>query len=342
MLLITLRSLRPKYIYQQQFMTKPTGVICIGEILIDLLSNEPDVNWKKVKSWTPYTGGAPANVAFALASLGLNVAFAGRIGADSVGFQLHHELKEAGIDTQGIQIDSSAPTRQVFVERNKSGERFFAGFGKYHSTAFADTKFDASQIPAGLFDNYNCLLIGTLLLPYSHSKAAIYRAVELAKENGILLAIDINWRPVFWNNVDEAPLEIKSLMKEMDLIKLSEEEATWLFDTRDPKIIASEFPNARVVLVSKGEEGCNYYINSVSGTCPSFRVNVVDTTGAGDSFMAGFLHQYLTSNMIGTATEVHRWVQFACAIGALCTAVPGAISAKTTVAKAKEFLNMHT
>lgn len=322
-------------------MTKPTGVICIGEILIDLLSNEADVNWKKVKSWTPYTGGAPANVAFALASLGLNVGFAGCIGADSVGFQLHHELKEAGINTQGIQIDSSAPTRQVFVERNKAGERFFAGFGKYHSTAFADTRFDASKIPAGLFSNYNCLLMGTLLLPYSQSKAAIYRAVELAKKEDVLLAMDINWRPVFWNNEEEAPLEIKSLMKEMDLIKLSEEEAIWLFDTLDPQIIAAEFPNSRVILVSKGEKGCNYYINGVSGTCAAFKVDVIDTTGAGDSFMAGFLYQYLTANMTGTNTEIHKWVQFACATGALCTAVPGAISAKTTVVVAEEFLLSH-
>jgi len=323
-------------------MTKPTGVICIGEILIDLLSNEPDVNWRKVKSWTPYTGGAPANVAFALRSLGLNVAFAGCIGADSVGFQLHHELKEAGIDTQGIQIDSSAPTRQVFVERNKSGERFFAGFGKYHSTAFADTKFDASKIPAELFSSYNCLLMGTLLLPYSQSKAAIYKAVELAKQAHVLLAMDINWRPVFWNNEEEAPLEIKSLMKEMDLIKLSEEEATWLFNTLDPKIISAEFPKASVILVSKGEKGCNYFINAISGTCPAFKVNVIDTTGAGDSFMAGFLYQYLTANMTGTNTEIYRWVQFACATGALCTAVPGAISARTTVEMAEEFLSLHS
>lgn len=319
-------------------MNKKPGVICIGEILIDLLSNEPDINWKKVKSWTPYTGGAPANVAFALASLGMNVAFAGCIGADSVGFQLQHELREAGINTQGIQINASSPTRQVFVERNSTGERFFAGFGKYHSAEFADTRFEASNIPAELFSNYSCLLMGTLLLPYSQSKAAIYKAVELAKEAGVLLAMDINWRPVFWQNEDEAPPQITSLMKEMDLIKLSEEEALWLFNTLDPEKVAAEFPKARAVLISKGENGCNYFINGFSGQCPAFKVNVTDTTGAGDSFMAGFLYQYLMAEGSGTAAEIHRWVQFACATGALCTTVPGAISAKTSVSKAEDFL----
>jgi len=322
-------------------MTPNTGVICIGEILIDLLSNEPGISWKKVKSWTPYTGGAPANVAFALASLGMKVAFTGAIGADSVGFQLKHELNEAGIDTSGIQLSQDSPSRQVFVERSASGERFFAGFGKYHTADFADTRFDASKLVAGQFGNYNCLLMGTLLLPYKQSKAAILSCIGLAREAGMLLAMDINWRPVFWPNQEEAPAEIKSLMAEMDLIKLSEEEAEWLFETIDPSVVADRFPKAKVILISRGEKGCNYFINGVTGDCPAFRVNVIDTTGAGDSFMAGFLYKYLMAGGKGTPEEIHSYVQFACATGALCTEVAGAISARTTVPEAEEFLKRH-
>lgn len=322
-------------------ISESTGVICFGEILIDLLSNEPGTSWKKVKSWTPYTGGAPANVAFALASLGMKVAFTGCIGSDSVGFQLLHELKEAGIDTRGVQVDAAAPSRQIFVERAADGERFFAGFGKFHSADFADTRLSAAAMVPDLFKEYSCLLMGTLLLPYMASKDAIYRAVELADEAGVLLAMDINWRPVFWPDQEKAPAEITSLMKRMDLIKLSEEEALWLFDTLDPSVIAAGFPRAKVILVSKGEKGCNYLVNGIAGECPAFRVNTIDTTGAGDSFMAGFLYKYLSSGQQGTAAEIAGYIRFACATGALCTEFPGAISAGTTVASATNFLATH-
>lgn len=322
-------------------MASTTGVICIGEILIDLLSNEPGVSWKKVKSWTPYTGGAPANVAFALANLGMKVAFTGAIGADSVGFQLKHELSEAGIDVSGLQLEPDSPSRQVFVERSAAGERFFAGFGKYHTAEFADTRFDAAKLSQEQFNGYGCLLMGTLLLPYTQSKAAILKCVELARAAGLLLAMDINWRPVFWPNQDEAPAEIKKLMAEMDLIKLSEEEAEWLFETLDPTVIATQFPKARVILISKGENGCNYFINGIKGECPAFRANVIDTTGAGDSFMAGFLYKYLMAAHQGTPEEIHSYVKFACATGALCTEIAGAISAKTTVEKAEQFIKSH-
>lgn len=322
-------------------MNTVPGVICIGEILIDLLSNEPGKSWDTVSSWTPYTGGAPANVAFALSHLGLPVAFAGCIGADATGINLHEELVNAGMDTRGVQFDTATPTRQIYVERNADGERFFAGFGGKTSADFADTRFSAERLPHELFEAYSCLLMGTLLLPYKESKQAILECIRLARLNGMLLAMDVNWRPVFWEDQSLAPAQIIQLMESMDLIKLSEEEAHWLFQTEDPLVLAERFPQARVILVSRGEKGCNYLVNGFSGICPAFHVESIDTTGAGDSFMAGFLFKYLTGPVVNKAEQAFEIVRFACALGAICTTVAGAISAETSLSTAEEFLKAH-
>lgn len=322
-------------------MNAVPGVICIGEILIDLLSNEPGKSWDKVSSWTPFTGGAPANVAFALRHLGLPVAFAGCIGADTTGLRLHEELKDAGMDVRGVQFDTATPTRQIYVERNADGERFFAGFGGKTSADFADTRFSEAKLPPALFQDYSCLLMGTLLLPYEQSKEAILGCMRLAKLNGMLLAMDVNWRPVFWEDQSLAPPRIIRLMEEMDLIKLSEEEAQWLFKTEDPLVLADRFPKAKVILVSRGEKGCNFLVNGFSGICPAYHVESIDTTGAGDSFMAGFLYQYLTGPEVKSAEHAFEIVQFACALGAICTTVAGAISAETSLATAEDFVKVH-
>ena len=119
-------------------------VLCLGEILFDLLADQVGRSLEQVESWTPYPGGAPANVACALVKLGTQAGFIGCVGKDRAGEKLVQVLQKVGVDVTGVQRHSSAPTRQVNVVRTESGDRIFAGFRNHDTTEFADTKLQTS------------------------------------------------------------------------------------------------------------------------------------------------------------------------------------------------------
>lgn len=315
-------------------------VLCLGEILFDLLADEPDQDVAQVSSWTPYPGGAPANVACGLVKLETLAAFIGCIGQDPAGDELLLLLEKIGVDITGIQRHPTAFTRKVYVTRSATGERQFAGFGKIKTTDFADTRLIAEFLNEALFINADYLVIGTLELAYPESKRAIYLALELAQRHQVKVLIDINWRPVFWLDPDSAMPIILDVLKQAEVIKCSDDEARWLFNTDNPQEILQQLGTVRGVLVTAGGQGCNYCLGNHTGHVDGFAVTVEDTTGAGDSFVAGFLHQWcLKGEEIFDSAEVaYNAVRYGCATGALTTTQPGAIDAQPTVKEVTNFL----
>ena len=331
-------------------MTYPR-VLCLGEILFDCLADKPGVSLEDVESWTAYPGGAPANVACALAKLGMAAGFIGAIGGDELGNSLAQVLQEIGVDTTGVQRHPSAPTRQVYVLRNEAGDslrdncaaRIFAGFGKLDTADFADTRLLAAQIPEVLFENADFLVLGTLELAYPESREAIARAIDLAEQYDLKIIVDINWRPVFWPNPDSAKDRIKELLKKVDFVKLSDEEAEWLFGTTDAGAITYRLDSVEGVLVTAGEKGCSYCITENEGKIPAFIVDVEDTTGAGDGFVAGFVRQLCKHGIKDLADPeiVQKIVTYASAVGAMTVMKSGAITAQPTAAEVEAFLYLY-
>ncbi|MEO1133555.1 MAG: carbohydrate kinase, partial [Cyanobacteria bacterium J06639_1] len=223
----------------------PPRVICVGEILFDCLANELGRSLPEVSSWNPFPGGAPANVACALARLGVESAWIGCVGDDEAGAALLGVLRSRGVDITGAQIHPTAPTRQVFVTRSLAGEREFAGFGDRPTTEFADAFLRADSLPESLFVTADILAAGTLGLAYPETRAALERSLALASQHGMQIAIDLNWRPVFWPDPDSAPAIVRAVLPYADYLKCSDEEARWLFGTDDPTAIAAQLPRAR-------------------------------------------------------------------------------------------------
>ncbi len=310
-------------------MSNPT-VLCMGEILFDCLADQLGKELNEVTSWTAYPGGAPANVACGLIKLGVPTAFIGSIGEDKPGNDLVHLLEQIGVNITGIQRHPTAKTRQVYVTRSQDGERQFAGFGNIKTDEFADTQLNAEQLEKFLFIHADYLVIGTLELAYSKSKKAIFKAIQLAKKNQLDIFVDINWRPVFWLDLEKAKPLILQVLKEADFIKCSQEEANWLFATENPQKIAQKFPKVKGILVTLGEKGCYYYLGKNYGIVEGFSVKVVDTTGAGDSFVAGFIYQCCQyQEKILTDPEIAKQaILYSNAVGALTTTKPGAIAAQ--------------
>jgi fructokinase len=208
---------------------------------------------------------------------------------------------------------------------------------------FADTRFQAAQIPEALFENAEFLVLGTLELAYPESREAIARAIELAERYDVKIIVDINWRPVFWPNPHEAKAPIIQLLKKVDFLKLSDEEAEWLFGTSDAGAITYRLDSVEGVLVTAGDKGCSYCMSENEGKIPAFAVDVEDTTGAGDGFVAGFVRQLCKYGIKNLADPeiAQNIVTYASAVGAMTTMKHGAIAAQPTAAEVEAFLYLY-
>ncbi len=315
-------------------------ILCLGEILFDCLADQIGRPLLEVESWTPYPGGAPANVACGLVKLGVASGFIGALGKDPAGEELMQVLQTNGVDTTGVQIHPTAPTRQVYVVRSTSGDRSFAGFGNRKTAEFADAHLKSEKLPISLLETADYLVLGTLELAYPESEQAIASALQLAQKYDLKILLDVNWRPVFWQDADAAIPKIKKLLKQVDFLKLSKEEAEWLFDTKDPGAINYRVDGVEGVLVTDGENGCAYCLSENEGEIPAFSVPVVDTTGAGDSFVAGFLSQIIFQGIhsLSDPETAKKIVTYASAVGAMTTLKPGAIASQPTAAEVEAFL----
>jgi fructokinase len=263
-------------------------------------------------------------------------------------------LNERGVETTHIQRNSH-PTRDVLVTRSLDGDRHFAGFGNALTTDYADCFVQAASLPLDLIARSDGLVTGTLGLAYPGSGDAVRAAVQAAKSSrSCIVIIDVNWRPVFWPDVDAAKDIIKEFVAQADILKVTDEEAEWLWGVpaadalAHPERVLSLITSARGVLVSAGEKGSAYAFRStagkmdISGLVPILKVDVCDTTGAGDSYLSGFVFYMLLSGgidaLIADPDKLHRAVEFATACGAATCIRPGAIDAQPTVQEVEHLL----
>ncbi len=305
-------------------------IICLGEVLFDLLADQIGVSADQVTSWTPLAGGAPANVACGLVKMGDRTRFIGCAGDDQPGRDLTAKLQSIGVDVSGIQIHPNAPTRQVQVVRDLAGDRSFGGFGGLPADHFADAML--SEVSAELFVGADFLQLGTLALAYPASAASTWRAVELAKAQGIKILVDVNWRPSFWPDPAVALATIRNLLAQADFVKFAKEEAELLYGDTVPQNLCQHLPQAQGIVITDGGNVGKYWLHGVQGEQAAFAVAAIDTTGAGDAFVAGMLHQ------LGAGKSAVETVKYAAAAGALTTLKPGAIDAQPTHAEILNFM----
>ncbi len=325
-------------------------VICIGEALLDRLGplgGDPKCD----KPVEDCLGGAPANVACGLANLGNDAAFIGRLGDDTIGESFQGLMQERGVNVSGLQIDSFRPSRVVLVRRDLTGERCFEGFYGDKGDGFADQAFELSDLKkvwSSLLQKVSWLMLGTIPLASSASEEASLWIVNQALKSKIKIAIDINWRPTFWDPINDPNSgpnnfqfnKITDFLEKASLLKLAKEEAIWFFNCQDPTLISRSLPKRPSVIVTDGSRPLRWAINGFDGEMEVFSPrSVVDTTGAGDAFSAGLLHQLLLhSEGPLDETAAVAMVRFAAACGALVCGGPGAIDPQPTFEEVNNFL----
>lgn len=300
------------------------GITAFGEVLIDFTDMGKNNNGQKLFAQNP--GGAPANVLAAASNLGSETAFVGKAGQDMHGAFLKEVLRDTGINVDGFLLDENYFTTLAFVELNDKGERSFS----FARKPGADTMMLESEMNMEVILNSNIYHVGSLSLTNEPSRSATYQSLEKAREEGVIISYDPNYRARLWENEEAAKAEMRNIIP--DIMKISDEETTLLTDCSSPEGAAQALldKGVKIVVVTLGSEGAYVLTKEGGQIVKGYKSNVVDTTGAGDAFWGGFLHKVNESQKRPediTLEDASTFVQYANAVASLCVEGSGAIPA---------------
>jgi fructokinase len=279
-------------------MTK--NIICFGEVLFDVFPTH-----KKI-------GGAPLNVALRLASLGINAKIISRVGNDEIGKELLAFIKKNGVDTNTIQIDENLSTGQVIVKLNEKGS---ASYTINYPVAW--DKIVCIPEDEIIVKKADALVFGSLVCRDSVSQSSLLEIINYAK----YAVFDVNLRAPFYTK------EILiNLMMQSDFIKFNDDELYEIsafmnspYHSLEQNILfIAEQTNTKHICVTKGSHGAVLYFNEKMYYNSGYKIDVVDTVGSGDSFLAGLLSKLLINS------NPQEAIDFACALGAIVAKNEGA------------------
>lgn len=313
--------------------------VCLGEALVDFVADVSGVSLIECPGFRKAPGGAPANVAVGLARLGVPAAFLGKVGDDPFGHFLEQTFAGAGVVTQWVRFDPSARTGLAFVSLQSNGERDFA----FYRNPSADMLYRADEIPDAALTDCRIYHFGSITLIQDPSRTATLDAAARAREEGAIISYDPNLRAPLWPDLDTARREILAALPLADLVKVSEEEAEFLYGPGTPEEQAERLLAAgpRLAAVTRGAAGCYLATPQFAVESPGFTVDVVDTTGAGDGFVAGLLTGLLEIGGLDTLTpdSLQEIGRFANAVGGLTCRQKGAIPALPDTPAVRLFLS---
>ena len=312
-------------------------VIALGELLIDFTSSAPSGQGNPQFEANP--GGAPCNVLAMLARLGRRAAFVGKVGDDLFGRMLKGSIVEAGIDAGALVLDPAAHTTLAFVQNAPDGDRAFS----FYRDPGADELLTPEELPESALRSAGIFHFGSLSLTREPSRAATRRAVALAAEGGAVVSFDPNLRPSLWKNLDAAREEMLWGCSVCQVLKVAEEELSFLTTEEDLEAGAAklrrDFPNIRLLLVTKGKEGSTAFWREHQVSRPGFPVEAIDTTGAGDTFCGCCLHHILEWGLENLDEErLGEMLSFANAAAGLVTTRKGALRSMPEEAEVRRLL----
>ena len=326
---------------------KKNKVICVGEALIDRIRNKSNQGFKD------FLGGAPANVACALRKLHIDSIFIGSLGIDDFGKKFIEQFKELEVNYDFLQLDNDSSTRVVNVDRDQFGDRFFSGFEAKSHSYFADEALSKNlienQLPnlEKLFLETKYLVTGTILLSSPMSAETIFFLLEKAKKFQVKIIIDLNWREVFWDysnfssDISKTARVnlIKNFLNHAHVLKLAKEEAHLFFEQENPMLISQQMSERPDVIVTNGEKPVEWFIHGFQGTTDTpDSQKIVDTTGAGDAFLAGLISKLISSGYPSNELQIQDCVNFASVCGLLTCLGEGAIEQQPDYEKVNKFL----
>ena len=317
-------------------------IVTLGEVVADVYREEMPSEVEM--PFTARPGGAPANVAVAVAKLGAEAAFVGRLGEDLFGEFILRALEAVGVDTSAI-LRQPPPTRTTlaFVEVSENGDREFTF---YRSVPAADELLSPEDIKRESLSGASFVNFGSIPLIKEPVRSATLRFAELANEMDIPVAFDVNLREHLWESVEIARQTVAPVLDLSSVAKLSDDELSPILGVEDPEEAAEVLLDRGIslVLVSMGGEGAFYATREFVGSLPRFEIDeVVDATGAGDAFLAATLtHLSESPGWLSDEATVREAVRRGTGAGALACTDHGAMRALPTREELERFMTVRS
>ncbi len=281
---------------------RPIDIVCVGELLVDLISRDYANTFDEVSHFEPIQGGSPANLCMNMARLGNRTKLVASVGADDMGRFLKKMVENYGVDcTHLTNVDM--PTTLVLVTKSQ----YVANFEAYR---FADLMIKKSQIPTNILRDCSLFHTTCFALSKRPAQTTILHAAKKAAARGCQLSIDANYAQKIWPDRAEAQRIVAEYCNLGAIVKVSEVDWERLYETplEDPKVVADHFLQlgASVVCVTMGGEGSYTASKQESHLLAARKIDVKDTTGAGDAFWSGFLTAWLDGHHLLDCTKAGR------------------------------------
>ncbi|HID61216.1 MAG TPA: sugar kinase [Anaerolineae bacterium] len=259
-------------------------VVTLGDINVDIIASllryPPPGGDGLAERVEVHSGGSAANTATVLANFGVDVGIIGRVGRDAFAEQALARLAKAGVDLRCIQRDDEVITGMMFIPVTPDGERTMFGYRG------ANTRLDPALLDEGYIAQADVFHLSGYALLSEPQRSAARRAMEMAHRAGVAISLDTGLEAAA-----RATEEVKALLPLVDLIFPNRAEAEHLTGSSEVKeaVKALSGYGIETVALKLGEQGCTVGSEGAIFSVPAFAVEVQDTTGAGDSFDAGFI-----------------------------------------------------
>lgn len=320
----------------------PLDVVCVGEALVDFLPTQAGRRVRDVETWVRCIGGSPANVAVGLSRLGARSAMVGVVGADEFGEFLAEGLAREGVDVGHLRRTDEGKTGLVFISLTEAGERSFA----FHRTRAAELFLEERDVDPLLIARARAVHCGTNSLLWKKAQRAMLAVASAARQGGKIFCADPNLRLHAWPEPGELKELLEVLLPMCTVVKLAEDELEFVTGKRavEPALLALRKAGVLLPVVTSGAEGASFLWAERVVRVPAPSARVVDTTGAGDGFVAALLfgltrlfsgREELERAGVGELREI---VTFACRVGARVVEKLGAVPGLPKLAEVESLL----
>lgn len=316
-----------------------SDIICLGEALIDFMPLESGKKLTEVSGFRKVAGGAPANVAVGVARLNRSAAFLGRVGDDEFGYFLKQTIENNGVDVSQMQYDRQARTGLAFVSLPTPNTRKFL----FYRNPSADMMLDWELFDINFLNAARVLHFGSITLISEPSRSSTLKAAEIARANGSLVSYDPNLRPALWPDMKLAAERIEQPLSMADMVKVNDDELAFITSEEDYRkgmdSILARGP--RLVILTLGQKGSYYRTATLYGKIEAFKVDTVDSTGCGDSFVAGLLCGILDNELDKVISEeqlLKSILRFSSAAAAITSTGKGVIGSLPSRQRVNNFL----
>lgn len=311
--------------------------IAIGELLIDFVQQDHDSELV----YAALPGGAPCNVLAMLKNYGKDVSFIGKVGDDNFGLMLKDTIEQIGINTKNLVIDHNYPTTLAFVHKLANGDRDFS----FYRNQTADCMLHCDEIDEAELLQHKLLHFGTLSMTNECANQATKKAVEVAKNNHMLISFDPNIRKPLWESDQMLRESIEYGLSACDILKISDDEIVYLTGESDYQkaleVLNNKYDIKVITLTLGGDGSMCMYNNQIYQKAGYRNENTIETTGAGDTFMASIINYCLDHDINNlSGMEVEEMLDIANAAASIITTRKGALKQMPRIDEINELRGM--